>query len=409
MTRDALGIALSAVVTAARNNPAALCEVDVGFDKAVSLNELCKAAKQCKRGVSRKAGPVNFNIHRISSCKRLRDDILSDNYKVRPGVKVIVYRPKRRIATAPWFRDRVFQRSMCNNGVYDDLVRPFLYDNIACQQGKGVDMAIRRVIKMLQRLHRKKPGAPIYGAHLDVKKYFPSTPHSELKEMDREMIRDDRFIPFLDEIIDSSKDERPQEEINADAFGERGTGLGSQINQLHQVALLNKLDHDVICTCQNYIRYNDDSLVLSHNKDEIEKAKVIIKSHLEGFGLTMTDKSGIFKAEKGFYFLRKRFIVKPSGKIIVRLQPKALAEERRTLRGLKRCIDKGIRTMEDVEHHYQSWVANAEYAGDAPIRAMDKFYSELFRSHPNYKRKKRYLYGTDKNTRRKTGRSRKEK
>ena len=123
----------------------------------------------------------------------------------------------------------------------------------------------------------------------------------------------------------------------------------------------------------------------------------------------MTDKSGTFKAENGFYFLRKKFVLKPSGKIIIRLHPKALAEERRTLRGMKKCIDKGARTMEDVERHYQSWIANAEYAGDAPIRAMDKFYTELFRQHPKYKRKKRYLYGNNKNTRTKTGRSRKKK
>ena len=69
-------------------------------------------------------------------------------------------------------------------------------------------MAIRRVVKMLQRLHRKEPGATVYGVHLDVKKYFPSTPHDELKEMDKRRISEERFLPFLYEIIDSNKDER---------------------------------------------------------------------------------------------------------------------------------------------------------------------------------------------------------
>lgn len=383
--------------------------MDVGFKKALSLNELCKAAKQCRRGVSNKAGPVDFNIHRISACKRLKDDIERGRYKIRPGTKVIVYRPKKRIATAPWFRDRTWQRSMCNNGVYDDLTRPFLLDNIACQKGKGADMAIRRVVKMLQRLYREDPGKPVYGVHLDVKKYFPSTPHDEIKQMDRKRIRDEKFLPFLDEIIDSTKDERPQEEIDADRFGVRGTGLGSQINQLHQVSLLNELDHDVICVCKRYIRYNDDFLILDHDAEKIKRARLIIKSHLEGLGLIMTDKAGIFKAEDGFYFLRKKFIMKSSGKIIIRLHPKALAEERRTLRGMKRCIEKGTRTMEDVERHYQSWIANAEYAGDGPIIAMDKFYTQLFRQHPRYKRKKRYLYGNNPETRRKARKSRKGK
>ena len=350
------------------------------FGKAVSMDELCKAAKECRRGVSNKVGPVEFNLHRLSSCKRLKDDIISGRYKIRPGTKVIVYRPKRRVATAPWFRDRVWQRSMCNNGVYEDLTRSFILENIACQKGKGADMAIRRVVKMLQRLHRKEPGATVYGVHLDVKKYFPSTPHDELKEMDKRRISEKRFLPFLYEIIESNKDERPREEIDADPFGERGTGLGSQINQLHQIALLDPMDHDLKCICRDYIRYNDDILILSHDRQVIERARGAARDHLAKIGLIMTDKAGIFKAENGFYFLRKRFI-------------------------MKRCVDYGLRTMEDVRHHYQSWIANAEYAGDAPIRAMDKFYAQLFRERPQYKRKKRYLYGNNPETRGKARKS----
>ena len=369
------------------------------------MDELCKAAKECRRGVSNKVGPVEFNLHRLSSCKRLKDDITSGRYKIRPGTKVIVYRPKRRVATAPWFRDRVWQRSMCNNGVYEDLTRSFILDNIACQKGKGADMAIRRVVKMLQRLHREDPGATVYGVHLDVKKYFPSTPHNELKEMDRKRISEERFLPFLYEIIESSKDERPLEEIAKDPFGERGTGLGSQINQLHQITLLDPLDHDLKCICRDYIRYNDDILMLSHDRKLIEKSRAVTKDHLEKLGLIMTDKAGIFTADNGFYFLRKRFILKRSGKVIIRLHSKAMAEERETLRGLKRCIDYGLRTMEDVRNHYQSWIANAEYAGDAPIRAMDKFYAQLFRERPQYKRKKRYLYGNNPKTRGKARKS----
>ena len=372
------------------------------YGKAISLSELCRAAKECRRGVSNKAGPVEFNIHRLSSCKRLKDDITSGRYKIRPGTKVIVYRPKKRVATAPWFRDRVWQRSMCNNGVYDDLTRSFLLENIACQKGKGADMAIRRVVKMLQRLHREDPGAKVYGVHLDVKKFFPSTPHIELKKMDRQRITEEKSLPFLFEIIDSGKDERPREEIEADPFGERGTGLGSQINQLHQITLLDPMDHDLKFVCRNYIRYNDDVLILSHDRELVKQARALTKDHLERLGLIMTDKAGIFTADNGFYFMRRRFIMKRSGKIVIRLHRQALADERRTLRGLKRCVDKGIRTMDDVQIHYQSWIANAEYAGDAPIRAMDKFYTELFRQHPQYKRKRRYLYGRRVERKRKT-------
>jgi len=371
------------------------------FDKAVSLNELCKAAKQCKKGVSWKTVPMEYYITRVTSCNRLRKELLSGKYHAHPGQKIQIYKPKRRVATAPWFKDRVWHRAMCNNGVYDDLVYGFIENNIACQKGKGTDMAIRHVVKMLQELHERKPGEPVYGVHLDVKKYFPSTPHKLIKEMDERRITEPEFLPYLYEIVDNNKDERPQEVIDADPFGERGTGLGSQINQLHQVALLDPLDHMIVKECPHYMRYNDDFLLLSHDKDLVRRMRSMIEEYLHSIGLEMTDKGGIFRASNGFYFLRKRFILKKTGKIVIRLHPKALAEERYMLRAFKKAVDNGQRTMEDVQRHYQSVIANMEYAGDAPIRAMDRYYTQLFRQHPVYKRKRRYLYGNIRDTGRK--------
>ncbi len=325
-------------------------------------------------------------------CRQLKKKVIGGKYKPRRGVKVQIYRPKRREANAPWYGDRVWQKSMCNNGVYDDLTRSLIYDNYACQTGKGTDLAIRRTVKALQRLYRMKPGEPVYGIHLDIRKFFPSTPHEMVRELDREKIRDARYIPFLDDVIDNTPDERPREEIAHDPFGERGTGLGSQINQLHQVALLDRLDHELKSFCRTYQRYNDDFLILDHDKAVIERAHKTIESHLKSMGLEMTIKE-TFRADKGFCFLRKRFILSDTGKVIIRLHKDALLDERRVLRKLKRDLDEGLTDMGHVERHYQSVVAYFEYAGDAPIRAMDKYYTQLFRRKPSYKRKKRYLYG----------------
>lgn len=372
------------------------------FDKASSLNEITKGIRQCKCGTSHKDGPMEFYITALGSGERIQRDVLTGRYHARPGTPVEIWRPKRRTATAPWFRDRVWQRSMCNNGVYDDLTRGFIPENMACQKGKGTDLAIRTVVTMLQELHREAPGAPIWGEHLDIRKYFPSTPQEEIKALDRARITEPLFLPYLFEIIEMQQDPRSTEEIAADPYGKRGTGLGSQINQLNQVALPDELDHQIKAICPRYIRYNDDFLLLDHSKEKILSARVTIEKWLAGKGLEMQDKGGLFRAQDGFYFLRKKFILKESGKIIIRLHPKALAEERETLRNLKRLVDKGERSMDQVKAHYQSWIANAEYAGDGPIRTMDKFYTTLFRQKPDYKRKRRYLYGRRNDPERKT-------
>lgn len=365
----------------------------MGFDEAITLKEIDKASRQCKKGVSDKDAPIEWYCHSLTKSAKLKRDIESHRYKVRPGHEVQIYRPKHRVATAPYFRDRVWQRSMCNNGVYDDLTSGFIRENIACQKEKGLNFAIRIIVGFLQELHKESPGATIFVAHLDVHKFFPSTPHSEIRKLDARTITDQRFIPYLNEIIDSGKDTRTKAEIEADPFGKRGTGLGSQINQLHQVALLDPLDHEAAKICACYIRYNDDFLILDHRKDAVIKARDVVEKYLEGCGLTMTDKGGIQTAQRGFEFLRKRFYIQPGGKIIIRLHKRALSDERKALRHLKKELDAGRVDMEHIRCHYQSVIANFEYAGDAPIRAMDKYYTELFREKPKYKRKKRYLYG----------------
>lgn len=363
------------------------------YDRAVSEREIVRGIRECRRGQGHKDAPVECAYTALGSAARLRHEIKGKRYHARKGREVQIYRPKRRTANAPWFRDRVWQRAMCNNGVYDDLTRGFIRANIACQRGKGQDMAIRIVVRHLQELYWAAPSAPIYAEHLDVVKYFPSTPHRLIHELDCARITEPMYWPYLAEIIDMQCDPRPPKEIAADPFGPRGTGLGSQINQLHQIALLDDIDHEVLQYTHRYARYNDDFLLLGHDRAAISEATAMIGERLAEKGLRMQEKTGITTAKRGFYFLRKRFIVTDTGKIVIRLSPDSMAQERRALAGMKRAADAGRCTMVHVRRHYQSWVANAEYAGDGPIRAMDEYYTRIFGEKPIYKRTRRYLYG----------------
>ena len=153
------------------------------FEKAKTLDELNKAAIQCSKSVIKKESVQKYIINKASRNERLKEDIEKGRYKLMPYHEFVITEPKKRDIHATSFRDRVWQRSLCNNGVRADLTRSFIYDNGACQKHKGTDFAIERVICFLQREFRKSEGKKIYYIHLDVKGFFPSTPHSELKKM----------------------------------------------------------------------------------------------------------------------------------------------------------------------------------------------------------------------------------
>lgn len=364
------------------------------FDRATSLNELCKAVRECKRGVTHKDGPVDWYMHRLIKAETLQREILGGKYHLRPGTIVQIYRPKRREAVAPWFKDRVWQRSICNNGVYDDLTHSLCYDNGACQKGRGTEQAIRRTIYFLQRIYRATGSNVGWGLHEDIHKYFPSTPHEQVRQQDIRMVTEPLFLPYLFEIIDSVSDPREPEIIAQDPFGERGTGLGSQLNQLNQVALQSDIDHELKTFCKYSERYMDDFLILDAEKNVCIRAKETIGRMLKEKGLEGVDKGGIFRLKDGFWFLRHRFILTDTGKVIVRMHPENIRYEKRALKGLKEALYRGETDMTYIRMQYQTFAAQCTYCtGNGPLHMMDEYYKGLFREKPEYKLTRRHLHG----------------
>ena len=146
----------------------------------------------------------------------------------------------------------------------------FIYDNLACQRGKGTTKAIERMKYHLRKYFLENHTNKGYYVKLDIHHYFQSTPHQKLKEIVAERIVQPDFQKRVFEIIDSFKDERPQEEISHDEFGERGIGLGSQCSQLLQLLYLDELDHLIKekFHVAHYLRYMDDMIILVSSKEE---------------------------------------------------------------------------------------------------------------------------------------------
>jgi len=348
------------------------------YEEALQLSSLCKAAKQCRRGSGWKGGVIDWYTHRLTQCKKLKDDIEGRRYKLRPGKVVKITRPKPREAIAPYFRDRVWQRVMCNAGVYKDLTCGLIYDNAACQIGKGTDFAIRRTVMMLRRMYIQS-GTTGYGVHIDIRKYFPSTPHAAVLGLESRKITEERFLPYLEEICESVKDKRAPEEVAADPHGERGTGLGSQINQLVQAALLDHIDRKVKQICKLYMRYQDDFLILDADKEKIRRARDIILLELKKMGFEAKGRTEVFSPANGFEWLGRRFILTKTGKVVQRMKRGTMKRERRVLKHMLHMEKSGRQTPEDTELHYIGWRRTYSFAGSGALIKMDRYYSNLFR------------------------------
>lgn len=59
-------------------------------------------------------------------------------------------------------------------------------------------------------------------------------------------------------------------------------------------------------------------------------------------------------------FLKWRFILTGSGKVVRRMSKQSIAKERRKLKKLQRRVLDGKCTLDDMRTNFQSWKANAE-------------------------------------------------
>lgn len=354
------------------------------FETALRMSELMKATRQCAKGVRWKDSVAAYEDKALLKNYTLAQEIQSGRYKISPYITFKLYEPKERTISATRIRDRVWQRSMCNNGIYEDMTRSLIFDNAACQMGKGTDFSVERLKKQLGRYYRKHGGNKGWAAHLDVRHYFPSTPRSIAKQTLETRISDQDFLQHTKMIVDSYP---PSEEKNG-AFGPRGISLGCQMSQLVQLANLDHIDHYVKehMHVDIYVRYMDDFIVVDSDKERLKECVAYIREALGKEGLSLNEKSCMHRLEDGIVYLHRRFILTETGKVVVRFDRAKIAQERRKLKKLKALLDSGKIGMDAVENHYQSWYSSAvKVSSFGMLKSMNKFYTEVFGILPKLK------------------------
>lgn len=331
------------------------------YSKVISFSELVKAANECAKGVRWKNSVSKwiFNIHKNVS--DLRSKLLEGSYHLQPYVKFEVYEPKHRTICSTKFVDRVLQRSLCNNGLYDAFTKPLIYDNGACQVGKGTTFTLNRLISHLQHYFRHNSTNYGYYMLIDIKNYFGSTPHQLLKECVAKYVSEVHFRDHVFEIIDSFKDNRPLTEINKDPFGQRGVGLGSQVSQLLQLLYLNDIDHYAkeVLKIKHYIRYMDDILIFDRDKENVIRWFHNISNLINQKGLTVNPKSRIGRLQDGIIYLKVNFKLTNTGKVTKRLVRSSINRELRRITKLISLLKQSKLSYKELLNHFNSWTGHS--------------------------------------------------
>lgn len=321
-------------------------------DAVCDFENLYAAMDVCKSGVMWKDSVAGWVKNGVINCSKLESQLADNTYSLDAYTRFTIFEPKKRDIVSTRFKDRVFQRSLCDTYLTNKIRESFIYDNGACLVGKGTEFARRRLICHMQKFFRKH-GRNGYVLKCDITNFFGSTPHSVVMEKVGKLCDDDWVMSELARIVDSfGTEESPT----------IGMGLGSQVTQLCQLTVLNDIDHGIKerLRIKYYVRYMDDFILINEDKEKLNECLSYIKNEFQKLGLKLSvKKTQIFPITQPIHFLGYSYYLTDTGKVVKKLLPDKVSHERRKLRRMRNLVDDGKMSKEKMDKCFESWLAHA--------------------------------------------------
>lgn len=338
------------------------------MEDIIGFESLYQSMMKCKSGVMWKGSAAHFVLNSAEEVYKLSNQLKNGTYKPRAPSKFMIYSPKQREIVSISFRDRVYQRSLNDNGIYAGMTRSFIEDNQACQIGKGTDRARDRLTELLRRAYRKY-GKDVYILQCDIHGYYKHMRHDVTESLFRSKLSQEVADMAIQVMHEQYTDEH-------------GYNPGSQMIQIAGISYLDKIDHYIKerLRVKLYERYMDDFLLIHGDYDFLLYCKSEIEKKLHEIGLTFNPKkTQIVKATDGVMFLGFTFKLTDTGKVIRLINSENVKRERKKLVRMVHKSKSGKLTRKKVDECFQAWKAHAVKGNTYKvIQRMNAFYKALW-------------------------------
>ncbi|MBQ9698237.1 MAG: RNA-directed DNA polymerase [Acidaminococcaceae bacterium] len=412
------------------------------YQEAIEYHNLLKRLKRCTRGTKWKKSVAAYWLNRLLNTRHLRREILSGRYRISKYLWFIITEPKRRDIYASHIKDRQYQHALIDDIVYPAVTRTFIAANCACQQDKGTKFCVDIFLAQLREFARIH-GNNAYALQCDIKGYFPNSNHDIVSRNTaqyvdpytaracEDVIRSFAEIEFTKILMATGAEKRDAhnaghrissyliyggdwkrvvkglsssqiaavtERIRQGDF--KGVGLGSQVTQITQIALLNDMDHYIteMLGIQVYARYMDDFILAHESKKYLGFCRDKITEFLAQKKLTLNPKTQLYPLSRGIILLHWRIRVGVTGKVVIHKHRSNIRKERRKLRKQKKLLDAGKISMTAIENSFQCWQAGIlqQKCYMQVIQLRRLFYQLFNRRAPEWNAKRRELKRRDK-------------
>lgn len=348
------------------------------FEEVFSFAHVYRAGKKCCLGVRWKSSVINYECNMLEDNNKIIQEVTSGKRSFRKfNSFTVCERGKLRAIDGLRIQDRVPQKCFVDNFMRDLYMKSMIYDNGASLKDRGYHFQIKRLVKHLTD-HFRKHGLQGGILQFDFKGYYASIPHDKIKEKAKEWMADERLYSIFCDWVDD--------------FMKRGTsdgtpygiGLGSEISQLIGCQYANPIDHyfkDHL-GIHGYGRYNDDGYIISESLEDLHKYLQILRRLADAIGIVLSEKKCQITPfhGHGFRFLKLRFRLTQTGRVVIKPSRKTIRDVRRKLKKFRKRLDAGKMEFDDIAASYQSWRAYVKHcASNQTLYAMDSFFLQMFR------------------------------
>lgn len=382
------------------------------FSDVYDMNNLYTALKKCSRESKWKKSVQDYQINFLRNISRANTELRDGTYKHLPFNEfTMCERGKTREIKAVNIYDRVILSSLCENVLIPYFRKYFIYDNGASLTGKGVKFTRDRLETHLHKYYRANGTNEGYILLIDFTKYFDNIGHEKLMQEFRSRMDDKEIMDFVENLVDFFKidvsymsDEEyatcEKDVFNAieyanidkslltgEKYMRKSVGIGSQLSQIAGLIFPSRVDNycKIVKGVKYYGRYMDDIYIIHQDKYYLKQLLKEVKEICDEYGIHINEKkTQITKISKTFSFLKTRYYLTETGKVVKRMNKDSIARERRKLKSYRRLMDKGEMPYKDILDSYSSWRGNLKhYKAFHTSQNMDKLFNELFYDQNN--------------------------
>lgn len=241
------------------------------FEDIINIDNLLEAWKEFVRGKRSKRDVQEFSLRLMDNILQLHEDLANHTYKHGGYTAFNISDPKPKSIHKATVRDRLLHHAMYRI-LYSFFDRTFIADSFSCRIGKGVHKAINRFRDFAYIVSRNNTKT-CWALKCDIQKFFASIDHKVLFDILSKCIPDKDIPWLLGQVVSSFSGPK------------RGVGLplGNLTSQLLVNIYMNEFDqfakHKL--KAQHYIRYTDDFVILSQDKEWLEDIRARMSDFLQ--------------------------------------------------------------------------------------------------------------------------------